>query len=152
MGPYACRGDPCCGRAEDDPRVLPSRWCVACGRIPFGWPRRCVGDLALACPTGNAPTFVAAIALGKSHRETRHAIGLLVAHLDSKSQTLPMLARIACIVIASLGVVALAGTLLFYWINAFPSGEARPDAYWFSAWAKLVAITAIPLGLCLTRS
>src|SRR6266545_6294978 len=74
----------------------------------------------------------------------------LVAHLDSKSQTLPMLARIACIVIASLGVVALAGTLLFYWINVFPSGEARPDAYWFSAWAKLVAITAIPLGLCLT--
>ena len=74
----------------------------------------------------------------------------LVAHLDTKSQTIPMLVRVVSVVVAAVVTAGLAGSLLFEWINAFPDGAARPDALWISIWAKLVAIAALPLVLCLT--
>lgn len=76
-----------------------------------------------------------------------HPLVWLIAHLDTKSQTLPMIARIGAIVLASATFVVLAISLAFAWL-----GEAAPsmsgDSSFIHILAIIAAATTVPLILC----
>lgn len=74
----------------------------------------------------------------------------LVAHLDSKSQTIPMLVRIASVVATMIAVVVLVGRLLADWTFAIPRVDAFTDDPWVQVLAWAAAIAAVPLVLCFT--
>jgi acetylornithine deacetylase/succinyl-diaminopimelate desuccinylase-like protein len=73
----------------------------------------------------------------------------LVAHADSKSQTIPMLARIAAVVAAAIAFSCLGVALVAAWMSVIPDpGGSIASAVSISATAA--AIACIPLVLCLT--
>lgn len=71
----------------------------------------------------------------------------LVAHLDSKSQTIPMLVRIASIVFVAVLAVLLMGALVFELVR--PSGNR--DSFAIVVLGEALALALVPLVLCLTR-
>jgi hypothetical protein len=74
----------------------------------------------------------------------------LVAHIDSKSQTIPMLGRIASIVVVVLAIVVMAASLVSGWL-ATRSGDfdwSRTESLLGSGLIALLA--AIPLIVCFT--
>jgi hypothetical protein len=72
----------------------------------------------------------------------------LIAHLDSKSQTLPMIARIACIVEATVAF-ALLGLLLVVDLIGFSITIGHDGPPLVAIVAGLAALTTIPVILCL---
>ncbi|HEU4747706.1 MAG TPA: M28 family peptidase [Gemmatimonadaceae bacterium] len=70
----------------------------------------------------------------------------LVAHIDSKSQTVPMLYRIGSVVLLNLLTVIAIGALL-----AQVAGVSAVRPYWLLI-SLLVGITAVPSMLCLIRN
>jgi hypothetical protein len=78
----------------------------------------------------------------------------LVAHIDSKSQTIPMLLRIAAVVGVITGMVALALTFI---VGAVASLAGRPEFAWaldpvVMVLTVIVVISSIPLGVCWIRN
>lgn len=74
----------------------------------------------------------------------------LVAHADSKSQTIPMLVRIASVVASTIALLALAGRLIADWTIAIPSVNPSPADSWVQICAWAAAISTAPLVLCFT--
>jgi hypothetical protein len=74
----------------------------------------------------------------------------LVAHLDSKSQTIPMLARVASVVATTVGLVGLAAALFADWLTAIPGTGGIGTSASVPVWTIATAIVAVPLVVCLT--
>jgi len=73
----------------------------------------------------------------------------LVAHIDSKSQTIPMLARIASIVVASVAIVIMAASLVGSWVATNKGDLDWSQTEWLLASALVALFAAIPLIVCL---
>lgn len=74
----------------------------------------------------------------------------LVAHIDSKSQTITMLARIACIVGAVLAIAIMAASLVSSWLATARGNLDWSQAEWLLISAAVAVLATIPLILCLT--
>lgn len=76
----------------------------------------------------------------------------LVAHIDSKSQTIPMLARIASIVVAALAIVIMAASLVSSWVVTNKGDLDWSQTEWFLVSTVAALFAAIPLVVCLTSN
>ncbi|MDP9177307.1 MAG: M28 family metallopeptidase [Gemmatimonadota bacterium] len=74
----------------------------------------------------------------------------LVAHADSKSQTIPMLVRVAAVVLTFVAVAVLGFTLIFGWVSGMANGEAIIGCEVVPILAIVASAGAIPLVFCLT--
>lgn len=74
----------------------------------------------------------------------------LVAHIDSKSQTIPMLARVASIVATTVGFAGLALSLVVDWYTATPGAGGAGTGVAVPIWTILTVIAAVPMAVCLT--
>jgi hypothetical protein len=74
----------------------------------------------------------------------------LVAHIDSKSQTIPMLARIASIVVSVLAIVIMAASLVSSWLATSKGDLDWSQIEWLIASALVALFAATPLIVCLT--
>lgn len=72
----------------------------------------------------------------------------LVAHLDTKSQTLPMIARIVAIVTAAVALGVLALLVALEWLATAAVGEPAISAI-IQIVAVIAAIATVPMILCL---
>lgn len=76
----------------------------------------------------------------------------LVAHLDSKSQTIPMIARIFCLVAAAAALAVLALSLTLEWMGVSVTGGGGSGTLSIApTLAVIAAATAVPVILCLVR-
>ena len=76
----------------------------------------------------------------------------LVAHIDSKSQTIPMLARVASVVATTVGFVGLTLSLVADWITTIPGGGGVGAGVAVPIWTMVTVIAAVPMAVCLTRN
>jgi hypothetical protein len=76
----------------------------------------------------------------------------LIAHVDSKSQTIPMLARIASVIALTIALAGLAISLVSEWLIMIPESGAGPTSLAVKVWGIAAAIAALPLILCLTTN
>ncbi len=76
----------------------------------------------------------------------------LVAHVDSKSQTVPMLVRVASVVASVIALVVLAARLFAIWMIAIPHTDPPSIDPWVQIVAWVAAIAALPLVLCFTTN
>ena len=74
----------------------------------------------------------------------------LVAHIDSKSQTIPMLARITSIVTALLAIGIMGVSLASSWIATIRGDLDWSQAEWIMISAAVALLATIPLIFCLT--
>jgi hypothetical protein len=74
----------------------------------------------------------------------------LVAHIDSKSQTIPMLARIASIVFAMSAIAILAASLVSSWLETARGNLDWSQAEWLLVSAAAALLATVPLIFCLT--
>ncbi len=74
----------------------------------------------------------------------------LVAHSDSKSQTIPMLARIAAVVVAFSAAALLGVTLIAALVSEIGKSDPIIVTQLVQAVAIVAAVAAIPLVFCLT--
>ena len=74
----------------------------------------------------------------------------LVAHLDSKSQTIPMIARIFCLVAAAVAFALLAFSITLEWMGvSVHAGSGNSSTA--PLLAVIAAVTTVPVILCLIR-
>lgn len=76
----------------------------------------------------------------------------LVAHLDSKSQTIPMLLRIASVVFVAISVIVMAAALVSAWLVTLAGDLDWTQAEVFLLFALLAVLGVTPLMLCFTRN
>jgi hypothetical protein len=76
----------------------------------------------------------------------------LVAHLDSKSQTIPMLVRIASVVFVVICLVVMAAALVSAWLVALAGDLDWAQAELFLLFALLTVLGVLPLTVCFTRN
>lgn len=74
----------------------------------------------------------------------------LAAHGDSKSQTIPMLVRVAAVVLTFVAVVLLGIVLIVGWVSAMGNAEARIGSQVVPILAVVGTVCALPLVFCLT--
>jgi Peptidase family M28 len=76
----------------------------------------------------------------------------LVAHLDSKSQTIPMIARIGLISLVAAAIAALVTVLLVDWIGGLSRADGSSQSLWsvIPVLCAIGATASIGLALCLT--
>jgi hypothetical protein len=74
----------------------------------------------------------------------------LVAHLDSKSQTIPMLARIASIVLTVAATFIMSAALFGAWLAALAGDLDWAEAEVFVIFAIVAILFTLPMILCLT--
>jgi len=74
----------------------------------------------------------------------------LVAHADSKSQTIPMLARIAAVILTAIAVTVLGGSLAVDWLTAIDDTGGGIVSRVVQYSALVAAAGSIPLVFCLT--
>lgn len=74
----------------------------------------------------------------------------MVAHIDSKSQTIPMLVRIASIVVAAMAIAIMAASLMSSWLVTARGDLDWSQAEWLLASAAIALLATIPLICCLT--
>jgi len=74
----------------------------------------------------------------------------LVAHLDSKSQTIPMIVRILCLVAAATAFAVLALSVTLEWIGVGVIGGPGTSSV-APTLALIAAATTVPVILCLIR-
>ncbi len=74
----------------------------------------------------------------------------LVAHLDSKSQTIPMIARISCLAAAAAAFALLAFSITLEWMGvSVHAGSGNSSTA--PLLAVIAAVTTVPVILCLIR-
>jgi hypothetical protein len=76
----------------------------------------------------------------------------LVAHADSKSQTIPMLARVAAVVVTLMALGILCVSLAVDLLSAIGDTEGSVLAPVVAVSSIIAAVSAIPLVVCLTGS
>ncbi|HYN82039.1 MAG TPA: M28 family peptidase [Gemmatimonadaceae bacterium] len=74
----------------------------------------------------------------------------LVAHADSKSQTIPMLVRVGAVVLTFVTVAVFATALIVAWVSVMRNGERWLGSEVVPTLAIVGAVCALPLVFCLT--
>jgi hypothetical protein len=74
----------------------------------------------------------------------------LVAHVDSKSQTIPMLARIGTIVLTAAAVFIMTAALVGAWLATIAGDFDGAEAQVFLFFALLAMLFTLPMIFCLT--
>jgi hypothetical protein len=111
--------------------VLVSRWLTRSGTSHVPWLRS--RSVNLIARRGNPSVW-------------------LVAHIDSKSQTIPMLARIASIVVSLVAIAIMAASLISSWLATSRGGLDWSHAEWLIGSAVVALLAATPLIVCFTSN
>jgi hypothetical protein len=74
----------------------------------------------------------------------------LVAHIDSKSQTIPMVARIASMVVSVIAIVVMAASLVSAWLATTSGNLDWSQSEWLLGSGLIALLAVIPLVVCFT--